>query len=400
MHNRKPTIAIVGGGLGGLTCALALARIGYASVVIEQYPETGDVGAGIQLSPNATRCLNSLGLFDKLSAIAEQPEAMLWRDGADDRELAELELGSYIANRFSAPFLQFNRAELANNLEAACLADDLIQVRKNELVERIEFTQGKTLVHTSQETINVDLCVGADGSHSTVRQYHHGTPSKRQSAGVAFRTKLPLSVLDVQMDAQATYLWLHQRFHVVVYPVGTPRMLNCVFVVDAPVLEQSADPHRQSAKVSDLKRGLARCSPILLKLVEEIPTGDLFCWHLYQFPPEPRDTAIENPVVLIGDAWHTTFPFAGQGAALAIEDAVVLANCLQNVTPDSYQRSLTRFEKLRIPRIRAVQAISKRNRRIYHLKNPAAKSLRNLAASYGFRKTSGSLFAYDATSIM
>lgn len=400
MRSRNPTIAIAGGGIGGLTCALANAKFGIASVVFEQHASSEDVGAGIQLSPNATKCLGGfLGLAKELTAIARRPAHMQWRDGTNDYTLALFRMGQEISDRFGASFLQFSRPELVQCLEQACQYSDLIDVRKGECIEQLEFSNSKTAVHTSRGVYEVDICVGADGSHSTIRQYHHSSPDKVSSAGSAYRTTLPVNVTELTHFTTSTILWLHHDFHVVVYPIGMPRVLNCVFVVESQDFEQHPDLHRQLATKAELAERLTQCSPTVSSLIDAIPTDDLFRWQLYQFAPLRRDHAVKHPVALIGDAWHTSFPFAGQGAALAIEDAIVLARFLANAEAGSYLSRLTRFEQARIPRIRTVQAISNRNRWIYHLRNRGLKWVRDRIANRGFKRTAQTLFGYDATSV-
>ena len=208
------------------------------------------------------------------------------------------------------------------------------------------------------------------------------------------RAVIPLEQLDERYPPAVTRLWLSSAYHVVTYTVGEKPLLNCVFVVESNDSASSEDLHRQRTTRQSLAEAISTPSPLLKFLLERVPEETLYRWPLYQFPPFRFRSASEHAVVLVGDAWHTTLPFAGQGAALAIEDASALATCLSESKPGSLIAPLTRYEESRISRIREVQAISARNRTVYHLENPIFKRFRSWGAHAAYRRTTQQLFSY------
>ncbi|MCY3858150.1 MAG: FAD-dependent monooxygenase [Gammaproteobacteria bacterium] len=395
MINGLPSVAIVGGGIGGLTCALALADVGIESIVLERYKGGPDVGAGIQLSPNATRVFYRLGFESDLAAIGRTPTAMVWLDGETDRQLARLPIRDYVNAEFDTPYLQFYRPELMDVLESRCSDNALIDLRKSTLVQDLRLSEDEVILKTSNGEVHSDLCIGADGTNSTIRKFTNNSQNQRINAGYAYRTVIPLSQLDEHYASDETTLWLNSAFHVVTYVVGEDSFLNCVFVVESSDSDRFEDFHRQKSSLHSLTATIANPSPLLDTLIKQVPDETLYRWPLYQFPPIPVRLEPHHRVVLIGDAWHTTFPFAGQGAALAIEDAAALATCISNRSERSLDDRISRYENARISRIQRVQTISARNRTVYHIKNPILKLFRSWVARFAYRSTSQLLFRYE-----
>ncbi len=394
MSDNPKTVAIVGGGIGGLTSALALAHVGFHSIAFERYREGKDVGAGIQLSPNATRGLFQLGLENELSAISRTSETMNWIDGETDKQLVQFPIREYVNEKYDTPYLQIYRPDLIRLLESKCDNDSRIEFRKGVFVEKLNLGFNEVTVQTPSGDVSVTLCIGADGTNSTVRTYANDVFTKRVFAGYAYRATIPLTNLNEYFSRDSTNLWLNASYHAVTYIVGENPVLNCVFVVESDDPSTSTDIHRQKSTLNALVEAIPKPSPLLRGLLDQIPEDALYRWPLYQFPPVTVRVSSEHPLALIGDAWHTTLPFAGQGAALAIEDALALATCLSNQNSNSISESLTRFEKRRIPRIRRVQAISARNRIVYHLQNPVLKLLRSWIARPAYWRTTKQLFGY------
>ncbi|MCY4095861.1 MAG: FAD-dependent monooxygenase [Gammaproteobacteria bacterium] len=398
MSKGLPSVAIAGGGIGGLTTALALADVGIESIVLERYAEGPDVGAGIQLSPNATRILHRLGFESDLATIGRTPSTMLWLDGETDRCLARLPIREYVKAKYDAPYLQIYRPELMRLLESKCLENNQIDLRKDTSVEDLQLNSNEATLKTSRGEVHADLCIGADGTNSTIRKYTNDSLNERIYAGYAYRTVIPLAQLDENHTLDETTLWLNAAFHVVTYTVGEDSVLNCVFVVESERSATFEDLHRQRSSRSELTNALPNPSPLVKTLLDRVQDEELYRWPLYQFPPIPVRRDPYHPVVLIGDAWHTTLPFAGQGAALSIEDASTLAECLSVSGSNSLVDRLTHYENERISRVRRVQSISARNRMVYHAKNPIFKLLRSWVAQIAYRRTTGQLFLYEGTS--
>ena len=395
IYDPLQTAAIVGGGIGGLSAAIGLAQLGFQCTVFEQHDGETDVGAGIQLTPNATRGLFQLRLEMDISVIADTPIAMKWLDGTNDRELATFPIGDRALYQYGAPYFQVYRPELIKVLESACHDAPYIEVKKGIQVEHVAFEGKRARVETSDGSVVADLCVGADGANSTVRRFSRSASNRRKFAGFAFRATIPLRELDSRIAGNITRVWLHPKFHVVTYPVGRDRLLNCVFVAEGNETDDDADIHRQKATLEELHSCLAHASPLLRELVNRVNEADLYRWPLHQTSASPVRRSPSDRLVLIGDAWHSTLPFAAQGAALAIEDAVLLAWCVRNAHLTDMAPLISEFEQQRLPRIRSVQRISARNRAIYHLADRTMQNLRNAFAPIGYEWTARKLFAYQ-----
>ena len=389
------SVVIVGGGISGLTTALSLANVGIHSVVLERNLSEVDVGAGIQLSPNATRIFHQIGLERDLAEIGRTPSTMEWLDGETDQRIASFPISSYVKANFDAPYLQLYRPELIRTLERACSIDERIELRKGVAVEALRLHADSVVIETSTGDIRADLCVGADGTNSTVRRNLSNSFDYGRFAGFAYRTTIPLTQLNNEFAQNLTRLWLNSRFHVVTYPVGAEPVLNCVFVVESDDAEIPEDMHRQKSSRKSLSKTIDSPSALLGTLLERVSEDSLFRWPLFQFPPVRVRQLGEYPLALVGDAWHTTLPFAGQGAALAIEDAITLARSLSELRLGTLASRLSIFETVRIPRVSQVQKISARNRTVYHLGNPVLKRLRNWGAQFAYRRTTERLFGYE-----
>ena len=392
MSNGPRSVVIVGGGIGGLTSALALADVGIESIVLERHESATDVGAGIQLSPNATRVLFQLGLQEALTALSESPSSMAWLDGETDKLLAQFPVSTYVNEKFDTPYLQVYRPDLIRILESKCENESRIDLRHATPVEELRQSNRAIILRTTSDYITADLCIAADGTNSTIRKYVVDSIEARLFAGFAYRAVIPLDQLDERFSRGVTRLWLNSAYHVVTYAVGEEPILNCVFVTESDDPSGTEDLHRQRATCNSLIDAITTQGPSLTYLLDHVREETLYRWPLFQFAPVRSSQ--DHPIALIGDAWHTTLPFAGQGAALAIEDAAALATCLSGVRSGSLNAQLERFEELRISRIRQVQAISARNRMVYHLKNPMLKLFRSWAAHAAYRKTTRRLFSY------
>ena len=395
MSNSLQYVAIVGGGIGGLTSALALAESGIESVVFERFSDNSDIGAGIQLSPNATRILFQFGLEHELRDLGRTPETMHWIDGKTDRLLARFPVLKYVSESYDAPYLQIYRPDLIEVLKRKCDDNAKIDLRLGTSVEKLIPDVNRVILETSSGDTQADLCIGADGTNSTIRTYTDDAFEERVFGGFAYRAVIPLARLGEHFSYDRTTLWLHSSYHVVTYAVGKEPLVNCVFVTESDRSDACGEIHRQRTTRETLMKVLPTPSPLLNKLLDHVPDETLYRWPIYQFPPSPLHASTNHPIALIGDAWHTTLPFAGQGAALAIEDAAALAKCLSDTRTSSFTERLVRFEAMRIPRIQKVQAISARNKTVYHLKNPVLKLLRSWCAQPAYRMTTQQLFSYE-----
>ena len=375
-------VAIAGAGIGGLATALALARTGHEVVVCERSDAQGEVGAGIQISPNAVRALEALGVRSGFDRIAVHPERIVVRRWADDAVLRSMPLDGAFVDRFGERYANVHRGELAQVL-ADALRDHHPDVRVVRGVQVVGVSTDDTgesaaLQLGDGSTVEADVVVGADGIRSAVRTSLFGATPSRFSGGVAYRALIPTDRLPghpVEVSNR-----LGPDSHVVTYFVGAgARWLNLVCIVPEPLWD--VESWTEPGSVDDLRRSFDGWSEPLrrvLALVDE----PVFRWALHDRPPLERWGA--GAVTLLGDACHPMLPFLAQGACQALEDAVVLARQLAVVDPSAGAAArcaaLRRYEEIRRPRTDKVQRASWRNREVYHL--PDGEEQRRRDAGY------------------
>jgi 3-hydroxybenzoate 6-monooxygenase len=361
-HSR---MLIVGGGIGGLTAAIALARTGMSATLMERSVFLDETGAGIQLGPNATRALRELGVLDAVQAVAFRPDALRLFDGVSSEALASVPLGSSTEKRYGAPYLTLHRAELHSCLLAACQRLDSIELKDDFDVTEVE-TFADRMVATGADGTKVEgqSLIAADGLWSRFRQSIDPRADLRFSGVTAWRALLPREQVPAPFDASAVGLWLGPRSHLVHYPVRGGKDLNVVAVVGGGIAKQGWN---RRAEPDVLLPAFDRWADAAQALLEKIETWR--CWSLFRLEPLRRWS--EGRMALVGDAAHPVLPYLAQGAALAIEDAVTLAASLKACNGDPLL-AFPRYEALRRDRACRVQRQAARNGRLYHLRGPIA----------------------------
>ena len=364
--DRDAPILIAGGGIGGLALALALARHGRRSTVLERQETPTAAGAGIQLGPNAVRALQSLGVAEALQRWVGEPEAIEVHAGASGRRQARLPLGSWIAARHGAPYWVAHRGDLHGVLAAAAGADPLVEMRTGFEVASVAQTRAEvTVADKAGRRLSASLLVGADGLWSAVRQSLVPDCVPRPAGAMATRTVIPAAQAG-PLAVPAVCLWLSAEAHVVHYPVRGGSEIAVVVIAREPGARYGRgwDTH------ADADRLQRRLAPFHASLKEVLtPPNAAWRWRewtLHTLAPLP--TWVGGRVALLGDAAHPMLPYLAQGGALALEDAVALAHCL--ATAADPLAALARFEVLRAARARRVQAASLRQGRVYHLVPP------------------------------
>jgi salicylate hydroxylase len=356
---------IVGGGLGGLATALALARNGMSVTVLERSAFADETGAGIQLGPNATRALAELGVLDAIEAVAFRPDVLRLFDGLSGASLASVPLGRIAEQRYGAPYLTLHRADLHASLLAACRADGRIELRNGFDVTEAETLAKPVIVRGADGTqVEGSNLVAADGLWSRLRQRVAPDADLRFSGATAWRALLPRGEVPAPFDAPEVGLWLGPRAHLVHYPVRGGRDLNIVAVVEGGNAKQGWS---RRAEPDVLLPSFDRWAKPAKALLEMVKTWR--CWSLFRLKPLPSWT--EGRMALLGDAAHPVLPYLAQGAALAIEDAVTLAASLKACGGDALV-AFPRYQSLRVDRAARVQAQAARLGRLYHLRGPAA----------------------------
>jgi 2-polyprenyl-6-methoxyphenol hydroxylase-like FAD-dependent oxidoreductase len=346
-----PSIGIVGAGIGGLAAAAALRLAGLRVQVFEQARRFARVGAGLQMAPNATRALRPLGLLDPLSRLACQPQAWRSYDASNGQLRLELPLGDRIAERYGAPYLHVHRADL-HDLLAAAAGTISMGMRAVGLDAEKEHVR---LTFDDGTRARFDAVIGADGVHSTVREVVAGPENPRFSGMAAYRGLVPAGDLTGVRVAPVAAKWWGDDRHLVHYFVSAWRQLNFVAPVPSPAGDEES--WTSPGRMADLLADFGGFPPQVRAVIAR--AGTLMRSALYDREPLSRWTY--GRVSMLGDACHPMLPFMAQGAAAAIEDAVVLSRCLRGAGPDGVTDALARYEQARRPRTAAMQAGSRAN---------------------------------------
>lgn len=368
-------VVVAGAGIAGLAAALALARRGIAVEVVERAAALAEIGAGLQLSPNAVHALDRLGLRDAVAAVAVAPEAVRIASAARGRAIARVPLGDSAARRHGAPYLLVARADLQAVLLSAVEAEPGIRLTLASPVTGVREAPDGVRVETAAGDIAARALVGADGVRSGLRTVIGGGPAV-PTGKVAFRATASAAaaaaVAGVPLSADA-WIWLSPRAHLVHYPVRGGARVNLVAVAEAGADE------RPNGEANGAEWNHAAAAEAVLRRFSDFPAAvrTLLAagedWR--RWPLATADAAgpwRAGRTVLIGDAAHAMVPFLAQGAAMAIEDAVVLAECLAATDPAGTEAGLAAYVRVRRERGRRVSAAAARNGEIYHLAGAAA----------------------------
>jgi salicylate hydroxylase len=384
---------VVGAGIGGLTAALALRAAGLDVAVYEQADGLREVGAGIQLAPNATRLLHRLGLAAPLARVGVKPEAIEHKRWQDGRILLRQPLGETCERTFGAPYYHLYRPDLLAVL-AEALPAGVVRLG-HRCVAVAQDAGGVTLAFDNGVDARAPVVIGADGIHSTVRALLLGPESPRFSGSIAYRGLVPAERLQRLGLPRYSNGWLGPERHFVHYYVGAGgRLMNFVAIV--PARDWRVESWSAPGEVADALVEFDGWHPTVRTIIGAADRTHR--WALYD--REPLETWSVGRVTLLGDAAHAMLPFMAQGACQAVEDAAVLARCLGGVRPEAVPAALGQYEAIRKPRVWEVQRASWRNATTYHLPDGESQRERDAAwaasAARGPYSERGWLFAYDA----
>ncbi len=368
-------VSVIGGGIGGLAAALALLQSDHNVHVYEQASVLTDIGAGIQISPNASRLLHRLGLAEAMSRCGVKP---LWRHQRrwqDGRTLARGPLGAAAEARFGAPYYNFHRADLIALLAAAVppdrvhLGHRLAAIADDGRDVEARFTNGTR--------VRSDILIGADGIHSAVRTAIIGPEAPVFTGCVAYRGLVPAErVRDLSLPLEAQN-WLGPGRHLVHYFVARAQLVNIVCVIEQNSWKSESWTDRGS--VADLLAAYEGWHPDVMRLIGAM--DETYKWALFDRPPLPRWSF--GRVTLLGDSCHPMLPMMAQGAAQAIEDGATLVGCLAGVARHGVEAALLRYEQLRLPRASRLQAMSRANKTNFHLSDGPEQIARDARIASG-----------------
>lgn len=357
MHLDK--VAIVGAGMAGLAAALSFSRLGIACDIFEEADALVEVGAGLQISPNASAILREFGVLNELERVWTEPREIALASGRSLRRLASVPAGEFARKRWGAPYGVLHRATLQQALLKAVEADPLCTVR---LGTPVRGNPRQTL--RDLNGISYPLVIGADGVWSNVRASVAKAPQPDFSGNIAWRFTVPLAEAPDWLPRDSVTALLGPSTHMVAYPLSEMGVINVVAIASGISPGETWDAEASESQRRILIQQFRAWSPEVTKLLSN--TGQPTFWPLHQVTAGRWHNG--SDIVLIGDAAHAMMPFAAQGAAMAIEDAFVLAFEVQKAT--SLPAALSNFETVRAARAAKVRARGAFNRFAYHARGP------------------------------
>ena len=358
-RNAKPVV-IAGGGIGGLACALALAVKSFRALVLEQAQEFGEIGAGIQLAPNAWSALDALGVGEDVKQEAVFIERLLLMDGVSGETVIDIPLDAHFRKRYGNPYAVTHRADIHRCLLDACKArTDMLELRTHSKVTGFELgDEGVSVELGSGDRIAAAALVGADGWRSALRERIVGDGEPPVSGHMCYRAVLSIDDMPKDLRWAAATLWAGPDTHIVHYPLRGWKLFNLVATV---VRERAGTGHNEEAPPEEVLPLFARNCDTPLSLLR-VPKA--FRRWMLRFR-EPVENWSRGPVTLLGDAAHLMLQYFAQGAAMAMEDAIALAAAADAADGD-FAAAFQRYQALRLVRASRVQISSRMLGLLYH----------------------------------
>ena len=347
-------IAIIGAGIGGLAVSACLRKLGIESTIYEQAAKFTRIGAGIQMTPNAMRVLNGIGVGDKIRAQAFEPPHFRSRDFDTGNLTNDHALGPDALARYGVEYLLMHRGDLHAALYGA-VPDETIRYGY-KLTRMDQSNRGVTLEFENGETTAHDAVIASDGVHSPVRSWMLGSEGAHFTERLAYRTAFPASLMNGYQLMDDCAKWWGPDRHIIIYYVTAARD-EIYFTTSQPEPGFQIESWSETGDVNELRAVFSDFHEDVRAVLDACPS--VHKWAIFARDPLPRWS--KGNVVLMGDACHPMEPYMAQGAANALEDSVVLSRCLSESGNDAFTAAFERFEAARKPRTTKVQAMSHRN---------------------------------------
>jgi 3-hydroxybenzoate 6-monooxygenase len=357
---------IIGGGIGGLAAALGLAQAGRRVHVIERSAEFGEIGAGLQLAPNASNALDRLGVLTEIRRFAVFPERMAWGDAISGEIITALDLGAPFVKRFGYSYLVMHRSDLLNVLLQACRAASRITLETGRDAVRIEETADGARVTCGDGTVyDCAALIGADGLWSPTRQFLNNEGPPRVFPFVAYRGAIPIEDVSEHAGLGNVIMWCGPDMHFVQYPIRRGELFNQV-----AVFKSASWPSADWGNAGELDAHYAQCCDYVRKSLTRIQRDRR--WEMVDRKPISR--WVRNRIALLGDAAHPMLQYIAQGACQAIEDAICLADRVREIS--DVGNALVAYQEARYLRTARVQISAEFMGGIFHI-DGVGRLLRN-----------------------
>jgi salicylate hydroxylase len=339
---------IIGGGIGGLATALALSKKGYPVHLVEKAHEFGEIGAGIQIAPNASRVLDDLGVLDEINKYAVYPRRLILVDALSDEHLTTLDFGENFLRAYTYPYLVMHRNDLLTILLNACRQSDAITLEANrEVVAVDDLGDGARITCADGTTYECEALIGADGLRSVVRKYILGDGEPVCVEFVAYRGAIPMEEVIESAGLDTIRYWIGPDLHLIQYPLRRGELYNQVAVFKS--YHYCADSDDWGTE-NELEEHFARTHVSVRKALARVKRDRR--WALYDRPP--TDNWTRHHITLLGDSAHPMLQYIAQGACQALEDAACLADMLEGYEGD-VDKAFLAYQEIRIPRTARVQ---------------------------------------------
>ncbi|MBT2514756.1 FAD-dependent oxidoreductase, partial [Arthrobacter sp. ISL-30] len=352
--HKSSDVLVIGGGMAGLAAAFGLKENGADVTLVERAPEFGEVGAGLQLAPNATRLLAKWGLLEKVKEIGVMPDHLVFRDAVSGEELTRQELGGAFEERYGAPYIVIHRSDLHRVLLEAA-RDAGVTLLNDVTVDRVETDGGAgRAIAVDGSVYEAGLVVGADGLKSALRE----AVSDDEPVGshyVAYRGTVPAAEVPNASDLNDVVVWLGPDCHLVQYPLRKGELLNTVAVFKSPSFARGEE---QYGGVDELEEAYRDCVPEVRNALQNLWRG--IRWPMYD--RNPIENWVDGRLLLVGDAAHPMLQYLAQGACQALEDAAALQELSRGtvftdngIDADAWDGVMRSFNAIRAPRTATVQ---------------------------------------------